>query len=85
MGAGLSQDQALEPNGEESCKNGQQSSKGEAKANQSSKQVLLPHNCGDILKHADSPVDISATNIQEVLYRGVFLEQKRKASMRLFL
>ncbi|XP_042025220.1 protein PHLOEM PROTEIN 2-LIKE A1-like [Salvia splendens] len=78
MGAGLSQDQELEPNGEESSKNRKQSKQGEAKANQSSKRVSLPHNCGDILKHADSPVDISATTNQEVLYAGVFLNQKRK-------
>ncbi|KAG6398158.1 hypothetical protein SASPL_139613 [Salvia splendens] len=83
MGSGLSQDQELEPSGEESSKNGKQSKKGEAKANQSSKRVLLPHNCGDILKHADSPVYISATNNQEVLYTGVFLNQKRKATMRI--
>ncbi|XP_057812138.1 protein PHLOEM PROTEIN 2-LIKE A1-like [Salvia miltiorrhiza] len=78
MGAGSSQDQELEPNGEELSKNGKQSKKGEAKANQSSKRVSLPHNCEDILKHAASPVDISATNIQEVLYTGVYLNQKRK-------
>lgn len=80
MGAGTSQDKASEQSDEESSKNGLQSSNGEGKGNQSSKRVLLPHNCEDILKHADSPVDISATNIREVLNTGVYLNQKTKAS-----
>ncbi|KAH6764841.1 phloem protein 2-A1 [Perilla frutescens var. frutescens] len=79
MGAGISQDRPLELSDEELSKNGLRSSNGEAKANQSSKRVSLPHNCEDILKHADSPVDVSATNIWEVLYAGVSLNQKRKA------
>lgn len=78
MGAGISQDQASEQKGEESSKNGQESK------NQSSKQVSLPHNCEDILKHADSTVDISSTNIQEILHTGVFLNKKGKASVHFF-
>lgn len=78
MGAGTSHDQASEQKGEEPSKNGQESK------NQSSKQVSLPHNCEVILKHADSPVDRSSTNIQEILYTGVFLNNKKKASVHFY-
>ncbi|KAL7089674.1 hypothetical protein ACP275_13G198600 [Erythranthe tilingii] len=79
MGASLSQDQASEPNYEESSNTISQSSNTDAKPNQSNTQVQLPQNCEDILKHADSPVDrSSAKKLLEQLHAGVFLNQKRK-------
>ncbi|CAI9782229.1 unnamed protein product [Fraxinus pennsylvanica] len=41
--------------------------------------VSLPHNCDNILKDADTPVDKSLTNnLYDQLRAGVFLNQKRK-------
>ncbi|KAL0442338.1 UNVERIFIED_CONTAM: protein PHLOEM PROTEIN 2-LIKE A1 [Sesamum latifolium] len=72
MGAGLSQDKATQPNDEGSSNNTSQSSNSDAKPSQSATQVLLPHNCEDILKHADSPIDRSSTKkLLEQLYAGL--------------
>lgn len=46
-------------------------------------QVPLPHNWEGILKDADSPIEKSSTNMQQLrdqLYAGIFLNQNRKAS-----
>ncbi|GFQ04829.1 protein phloem protein 2-like a9 [Phtheirospermum japonicum] len=69
-GAGLSHNEAAGPNNEGSTSNN--ASEGDntnPKPNQSTKQVSLPHNYEDILKHADSPVDRSSTEkLLEQLY-----------------
>ncbi|MFX9845290.1 PP2 domain-containing protein, partial [Acinetobacter baumannii] len=43
------------------------------------KEPQLPHNCDEILKHADSPVDRSSTTkLYEQLYAGVYLNKNKK-------
>ncbi|KAL0352691.1 UNVERIFIED_CONTAM: protein PHLOEM PROTEIN 2-LIKE A1 [Sesamum angustifolium] len=77
MGAGLSQDKATEPNDEGSSNNTSQSSNSDAKPSQSATQVRLPHNCEDILKHADSPIDRSSTQkLLLQLYAGKYWVEK---------
>ncbi|KAK4399520.1 protein PHLOEM PROTEIN 2-LIKE A1 [Sesamum angolense] len=72
MGAGLSQDKGTEPNDEGSSNNTSQSSNSDAKPSQTATQVRLPHNCEDILKHADSPINRSSTQkLLEQLYAGL--------------
>ncbi|KAK4440334.1 protein PHLOEM PROTEIN 2-LIKE A1 [Sesamum alatum] len=72
MGAGLSQNQVTEPNDEGPSNKTSHSSNSDAKPSQSAAQVLLPHNCNDILKHADSPIDRSSTKkLLEQLYAGL--------------
>ncbi|KAK4493422.1 hypothetical protein RD792_017676 [Penstemon davidsonii] len=76
MGAGPShEDHALEPNEEQQSKIPPESSNSDAKAIQTTtvKEASLPHNCEDILKHADSPVDkTSPKKLCEQLYGGKY-------------
>ncbi|KAL8508477.1 hypothetical protein ACS0TY_018923 [Phlomoides rotata] len=79
MGAGSSKDKASQQNEEESSKNTTKSSNLETEANQRTTEFSLPHNCEEILKHADSPVDRSLPEkLVEQLNAGVYLNQKRK-------
>ncbi|PIN02340.1 hypothetical protein CDL12_25150 [Handroanthus impetiginosus] len=79
MGARLSQDQASEPVNEQSNHDTSQISHTNTKAHQSIKEVPFPHNCEEILRHADVPVDRSSRKkLLEQLHEGVFLNQKRK-------
>lgn len=85
MGAGSSQDKASKQNEEESSKDAPQSSDIETQENKT-REISLPHNCEEILKHADSPVDRSSPKkLVEQLNSGVYLNQKRKASTCLSL
>lgn len=54
-----------------------------ARANQTKAEAPLPHNCEEILKHADSPVDrTSREKLYDQLYAGVYLNQKKRASAK---
>lgn len=81
MGAASSQNKASEKNEKESSENSPKISKNETQVNQTTTEFSLPHNCEEILKHADSPVDRSSPKkLVEQLNAGVYLNQKRKAS-----
>ncbi|XP_051128991.1 uncharacterized protein PHLOEM PROTEIN 2-LIKE A4-like [Andrographis paniculata] len=79
MGAEVSQDKGADPNVKDPSSNSSESNGTEAKTHQNTTQVILPHNCEEILKHADSSVDRSSKNkLLEQVYAGVFLNQNKK-------
>ncbi|KZV42513.1 hypothetical protein F511_38538 [Dorcoceras hygrometricum] len=85
MGAGPSQekDQASDPNKETT--NSRTTYNDTEVTRSATTQVPLPHNWEGIVKDADSPIEISSTNMQQLhdqLYAGIFLNQNRKANYK---